>query len=182
MFDMNKRAAGKRPDHEDELEAAATKPVEVGQPRTRVREAAVIGPSIFIQGELRGQEDLIIQGTVKGTIQLKDHIVTIGNEGKVQADIKARSIVVDGQVEGDLHGSDKIAVRRTGKVLGNITAPRVSLDEGAQFKGRIDMDPERASAPKAPEAARPAPTAPKPAPEQPGPGGGKPEMKAKTIA
>jgi cytoskeletal protein CcmA (bactofilin family) len=115
-------------------------------PRAGSREAAIIGPSIQIDGDVRGDEDLIVQGEVSGTIQLAHNSLTIGAEGKINANVHAHSIYVDGIVEGDLYGSDRVCIRKTAQVNGNITSPRVSLDEGARFKGSIEMDPEAVEA------------------------------------
>lgn len=104
------------------------------------RDAAVIGRSIHINGDLRGEEDLRIEGDVNGTIQLKNNSLTIGKEGRIHADIYAKSIIVDGLVEGDIYGADRVGIRKHAQVRGNITAPRVSLEEGAKFKGSIEMD------------------------------------------
>lgn len=101
---------------------------------------ATIGPSITIRGEVTGEEDLIVQGHIEGTINLKEHNVTIGKEGQVVADVHGRIIEVDGSVEGDLHGQEQILMRSTGRVKGNVKAPRVTLEDGCRFKGAIDMD------------------------------------------
>lgn len=101
---------------------------------------ATIGPSITIRGEVTGEEDLIVQGHIEGTINLKEHNVTIGKEGQVVADVHGRVIEVDGSVEGDLHGQEQIVMRSTGRVKGNVRAPRVTLEDGCRFKGAIDMD------------------------------------------
>lgn len=105
-------------------------------------DAAVIGPSIQINGDLRGEEDLIIQGEVHGTIQLKQHSLTVGSEGKVFASVYAHTIVIEGKVEGDLYGSERVAIKRSADVRGNIYSPRVSLEDGGRFKGMIEMDEE----------------------------------------
>lgn len=105
---------------------------------------AIIGPSIKINGDLRGNENLLIEGEVEGSIDLPKNTVTVGSTGKVKATIKAGVIIVEGRVEGDLHGSEQIEVRQSGNVLGNIVAPRVGLEDGAQFKGNIDMEPKQA--------------------------------------
>ncbi|HEX5421188.1 MAG TPA: polymer-forming cytoskeletal protein [Gammaproteobacteria bacterium] len=110
------------------------------------REAAVIGPSIMIDGDLRGEEDLIIEGQVSGTVQLKNNSLTIGSQGKVKADLYAHSIFVEGYMEGDLYGSERVCVKKSAQVRGNITSPRVSLDDGARFKGTIEMDPQAVEA------------------------------------
>jgi cytoskeletal protein CcmA (bactofilin family) len=130
------------------------------------REAAVIGASIHIDGDVRGEEDLLIEGEVSGTVQLKSNSLTIGPQGKVRADVYAHSIFVDGLVEGDLFGSERVAIRKSAQVRGNVTSPRVSLEDGAKFKGSIEMDPQAVQS----SAGRPAPArsaspaaAPKPA-------------------
>lgn len=103
---------------------------------------AVIGPSIRIQGDLTGEEDLVIEGRVDGKIELKQQSVTIGQSGRVKADVIARTISVEGEVRGNLLADEQVTVRRSGHVQGNITAPRVSLEDGAKFKGSIDMEPK----------------------------------------
>lgn len=110
------------------------------------REAAVIGPSIHIDGDLRGEEDLIIEGEVNGTVMLKNNSLTIGQQGKVSADVYAHSVYVEGYMEGDLYGSERVWIRSSAQVRGNITSPRVSLDDGARFKGTIEMDPQAVEA------------------------------------
>jgi cytoskeletal protein CcmA (bactofilin family) len=108
------------------------------------RDAAVIGPSIHIDGDVRGEEDLLIEGEVSGTLNLKNNSLTIGPQGKVRADVYANSIYVDGYVEGDLYGSERVNIRKSAQVRGNITSPRVNLEDGAKFKGAIEMDPQAA--------------------------------------
>jgi len=108
------------------------------------RDAAVIGPSIHIDGDVRGEEDLLIEGEVSGTVQLKNNSLTIGPQGKVTADVYAHSIYVDGYLEGDLFGSERVHIRKSAQVKGNVTSPRVSVEDGAKFKGAIEMDPQAA--------------------------------------
>jgi len=109
---------------------------------SRGRVTAVIGPSIQIEGTLRGQEDLFVEGEVTGMIQLQNHTLTIGTQGKIKADVYAHTVFVEGSMEGDLFGSEQVIVRKSAKVRGNITSPRVTLEDGAAFKGSIEMDPE----------------------------------------
>ncbi len=109
---------------------------------SRARVTAVIGPSIQIEGTLRGQEDLFVEGEVTGTIQLQNHTLTIGAQGKIKADVYAHTVFVEGSMDGDLFGSEQVIVRKSAKVRGNITSPRVTLEDGAAFKGSIEMDPE----------------------------------------
>jgi len=111
-------------------------------PAARGRTTAVIGPSIQIEGTLRGQEDVFVEGEVTGTIQLQNHTLTIGTQGKIKADVYAHTVYVEGSMDGDLFGSEQVIVRKSAKVRGNITSPRVSLEDGAAFKGSIEMDPE----------------------------------------
>jgi len=109
-------------------------------------EMAVIGRSIRIDGDLQGEEDLRIEGRVTGTVKLVNNSLTIGKEGEIHADVYARTITVDGVMEGDLYGVEQVAIRRNARVKGNVTAPRVSLEDGAHFKGSIEMDTEAVEA------------------------------------
>jgi cytoskeletal protein CcmA (bactofilin family) len=101
----------------------------------------MIGPSIHIKGTVTGDEDLSIQGKVEGTIDLGEHEVAVGQSGKVTADIKAKTVRIEGEVAGDVTGREKVVISKSGRVRGNIIAPRVTLEDGAIFKGSIDMDP-----------------------------------------
>ncbi len=111
-----------------------------------LKERATIGASILIQGDLTGEEDLLIQGRVEGRIELRKYNLTVGDKGRVKADINARIISVEGEVEGNLFAEEKIIVRKSGKVKGNLVAPRVGLEDGSTFKGSIDMDSSSRSA------------------------------------
>jgi cytoskeletal protein CcmA (bactofilin family) len=111
-----------------------------GAKRSGSGQFAVIGRSIQINGDVKGDEDLMIEGDVSGTVELRNHSLTVGKEGKVKANIFARAITVDGTTEGDMFASERIAVRATANVRGNLVAPRVSLEDGARFKGSIEMD------------------------------------------
>jgi cytoskeletal protein CcmA (bactofilin family) len=108
---------------------------------------AIIGPSIMIHGEVSGDEDLLIQGHIDGSVELEQHALTVGAEGRVKADIKARVITVEGEVEGNLRARDQVVLRSQARVKGDITAPRVVLEDGANFRGLVDMgDANRAAA------------------------------------
>lgn len=102
-------------------------------------EQAVIGSSIRIQGEVAGDEDLVIQGQVEGSVNLDQNSVTVGPDGKVTADLTGRIITVEGHVEGDLTADEKIILRSSARVEGDITAPRVVLEDGASFRGGVEM-------------------------------------------
>ena len=101
----------------------------------------MIGPSIVIKGTVTGDEDLLVHGRIEGTIDLHAHVVSVGQSGKVAADITAKIINIDGEVTGDITGNEKVVISKSGNVRGNIVAPRVTLEDGAIFKGSIDMDP-----------------------------------------
>jgi len=102
---------------------------------------AVIGRSIRISGDLRGDEDLRIEGDVSGTVELRNSVLTIGKEGRVKADVYAKAIAVDGEIRGDLYATERVSVHVNARVQGNIVSPRVSIEEGAHFKGSIEMNP-----------------------------------------
>ena len=105
--------------------------------------SAAIGASIRIKGDVSGDENLIIQGQVEGTIKVPGHNVTISKTGKVTANIEANQIIVEGELQGDMLGDEKVIIRETGNVHGNIVAPRVTLEDGALFKGSIEMEPRQ---------------------------------------
>lgn len=139
---FNKRESGHSAAGTSSSETAVTPGVE----RTSVSSAkggeAVIGSSIRVDGTLKGDEDLLIQGKVKGTIELKNNSVTIGESGHVTADIYAHTIAVEGRLEGKLVAAERVLIRKTAQIKGMIVAPRVMLEDGARFNGSIDMDPE----------------------------------------
>jgi cytoskeletal protein CcmA (bactofilin family) len=109
--------------------------------KEQLRERTFIGSSVSIKGELSSKEDLLIQGRVEGKIDLKKNNVTIGKGGHVKGDIYGKIISVEGEVEGNLFGEEKIVVRESAMVLGDIETPRFSIGEGAKFKGHIDVMP-----------------------------------------
>jgi cytoskeletal protein CcmA (bactofilin family) len=98
-----------------------------------------IGKSVVIKGELNGSEDLTIEGHVEGTIQLRDHVLTIGPNGRIKAQVFAKAVIVLGEVTGNVTASDKVDIRDNGSVDGDIISPRVAIAEGAHFRGSVDM-------------------------------------------
>ena len=98
-----------------------------------------IGKSVVIKGELSGSEDLTIEGHVEGRIDLKDNVLTIGPNGKIKAEVFAKSVVVLGEVTGNVTASEKVDIRDNGSVDGDIASPRVAIAEGAHFRGSVDM-------------------------------------------
>jgi cytoskeletal protein CcmA (bactofilin family) len=115
-------------------------------------EVVNIGKSVVIKGELNGSEDLTVEGHVEGKIELKDHVLTIGPHGQIKAQIFAKSVVVLGEVTGNITASDKVDIRENGSVDGDVVAPRVAIAEGAHFRGSVDMQrktpPVQAAQPK----------------------------------
>src|SRR5262245_12042386 len=105
-----------------------------------------IGQSVQIKGELTGNEDLTIEGRVDGKVFLKDHNLTIGGNGRIAAEIHAKTVMVIGEVVGNITADDKVEIAATGAMRGDIIAPRVVLADGARFKGSIDMDRKGATA------------------------------------
>ena len=103
------------------------------------RDMVNIGKSVVIKGELNGSEDLTVEGHVEGRIELKDHVLTIGPNGKIKAQVFAKAVIVLGEVNGNVTASEKVDIRDGGSVDGDIIAPRVAIAEGAHFRGSVDM-------------------------------------------
>jgi cytoskeletal protein CcmA (bactofilin family) len=125
------------------------RPIEVRAPEVKAAEpaaprASVLGPTLRFKGELSAQEDLIIQGSVEGSITHTQSL-TIGTDGSMKGDIRARVIVIDGKVDGDLYATESVNIRATARVKGNVFAPRVAIQDGAFFQGQIDMQPSGAA-------------------------------------
>src|SRR5271165_2779180 len=122
---------------------------------TESRGPAVIGKSVMIKGQIFSREDLTIDGEIDGSVELHEHRLTVGSNGKLQAGVKAREVVVLGTIHGNVEASDKIDIRKDAKLVGDIKTTRIVIEDGAYFKGSIDIvRPEAKSAP---------PPAPKPA-------------------
>ncbi len=98
-----------------------------------------IGSSIVIDGEISGEEDLVIQGTVKGKIVLKENLI-VESSGVVEADIETANVTISGQVTGNIHASQRVELRADGRMVGDLKAPRILIADGASFKGNVDMD------------------------------------------
>jgi len=120
------------------------------RPAAPQKGVSVLGPTLtFKGGELSSDEDLIIEGTVEGKIAHQSHHLTIGKNGKVKANVRARLITVYGTVEGDLHGDEGVQITATAHVKGNVVAPRVSLEPGARFEGSITTKEDSRAATRA---------------------------------
>jgi cytoskeletal protein CcmA (bactofilin family) len=111
--------------------------------------AALIGRSVVIKGELEGSEDLTIEGQVEGKIELRDHTLTVGENGRIKAQVFAKSVVILGELVGNINASETVDIRDKGSVDGDLVAPRVAIAEGAHFRGSIDMQKKGAAPAKA---------------------------------
>ncbi|MFY9976948.1 MAG: polymer-forming cytoskeletal protein [Candidatus Sulfotelmatobacter sp.] len=100
---------------------------------------AQIGKSVVIKGELSGSEDLFLDGLVEGTIALKGNSLTVGPNGQVKASIDAKGVVVQGKLEGNIQASDRVELRKSANVTGDIATQRISIEEGAFLKGKVDI-------------------------------------------
>lgn len=114
-------------------------PYDVGEQK----KTSILGPTLSFKGELIAEEDLLIQGKIKGSINHTSSL-TIGNEGNVQGDIEAEYVTIEGRVKGDVRGSKSVTVKDSANVDGNIISPVVSILEGSTFNGSIDMSAKKA--------------------------------------
>ncbi len=114
-----------------------------------------IGKSVVIKGELSGSEDLVIEGTVEGKVQLGEHVLTVGAHGKIKAEVFAKVVIVLGEVVGNITASEKVDIRDSGSVDGDILSPRVAIAEGAHLRGSVDMQKKPAAAVVAGQTAKP---------------------------
>lgn len=116
---------------------------------TRSVDIATIGKSVIVKGELSGSEDLYVDGQVEGSIALRGQSLTIGPNGRVRANVEARNVILHGQVDGNLTASERVELRKSASLTGDITTARIAIDDGAYFKGTIDIqkpEPSRAEA------------------------------------
>ena len=128
---------------------------------SEVRGPAIIGKSVMIKGQIYSREDLTIDGEIDGSVELQEHRLTVGPHGKLQAGVKAREIVVLGTIHGNVEASDKIDIRKDAKLVGDIKTARIVIEDGAYFKGSIDI--------ARPEISKATPPAPKPPAAAPAP-------------
>lgn len=119
---------------------APSRPAEpVRSDSLRSSEVATIGKSVVVKGELSGSEDLIVDGEVEGSITLRGQSLTIGPNGRVRANIEARNVIVHGRLDGDIHATDRVDLRKSASLSGDIATARISIEDGAFFKGGIDI-------------------------------------------
>jgi len=115
-------------------------PLDSTYPATTSGSTARLGASLHIKGEITGNEDLQIDGSVEGLVQLEDRKLTIGASARVTADIIAREVAVYGNVKGNLRARDRIEIKKDGSVVGDLTTARIMIEDGAYFKGSIEID------------------------------------------
>jgi cytoskeletal protein CcmA (bactofilin family) len=127
----------------------STAPIKTFEPDI-ARGAASIGKSVTIKGQIFSREDLIVDGEIEGAIELNDHRLTIGPNGRVRAGVKAREIVVLGSIDGNVEAVDKIDIRKDAKLVGDIKTARIIIEDGAYFKGSIDIVKAEAAKPTQP--------------------------------
>ena len=124
---------------EEEVTAAAS-PLRIGEQQPiRSANVSVIGPTLVFKGELSADEDLVIEGNIEGTIAHHKKNLTIGKKGRVRADIHASSVLVEGELDGDIYSDGLVSLAKTAVVHGNIDCPRLVMQDGAVFKGNIEM-------------------------------------------
>jgi cytoskeletal protein CcmA (bactofilin family) len=119
--------------------AAPPRAAEPLRDSARSSEIATIGKSVVVKGELSGSEDLVVDGEVEGSIALRGQSLTIGPNGRVRANVEARNVILHGRVDGDIHASERVELRKSASLSGDITTARISIEDGAFFKGTIDI-------------------------------------------
>ena len=112
---------------------------EVAPPEAPRSAIAHIGKSVVIKGELSGNEDLYIDGQVEGTIELREHNLTIGPHGRVQANVNAKEVILHGSLKGNVRAVDRVEIRKSGSLIGDVVAARVVIEDGASIKGSVDI-------------------------------------------
>ena len=134
---------GKRSQEKSVQELTRSENISIGETSARrftKGAPAVIGSTVKIKGEVQSEEDLVVDGLIEGTVLLKNNELVVGSSGRVHADVKAKSVKVDGELHGDVEAGERIVITANGVMRGNIQAPRVILEDGSKFKGSIDMD------------------------------------------
>ncbi len=147
-------------------------PARIPEPYTELPRggSATLGKSVVVKGQIFSREDLTIDGEVEGTVECQEHRLTVGPNGKVNASVKAREIIVLGTINGNVEVSDRIDIRKEARLVGDIKTARIVIEDGAFFKGSIDItrpeQPKQAPQKPAPAAAAPPAQAPSAAPAQ----------------
>ncbi len=125
---------------QDNVGSAASSSLRIGEQQpVRSKNVSVIGPTLVFKGELSADEDLVIEGTIEGTIAHHEKNLTIGKEGRVTADIHASSVLVEGELNGDIHSDGLVSLAKGAMVTGNVYSTRLVMEDGARFNGKIEM-------------------------------------------
>ncbi len=125
---------------QEKVDPAESSPLRIGQQQPiRSKNVSVIGPTLVFKGELSADEDLVIEGTIEGTIAHHKKNLTIGKEGRVTADIHACCVLVEGELNGDIHSDGLVSLAKGARVTGDLYCNRLVTEEGARFNGRIEM-------------------------------------------
>lgn len=146
MFDKHK---GSKPEEENAATQPAVQAASVA-PTTASDRTAIIGRGVSISGDVTAESNLRVEGRVEGRSIETDHDVEVGDSGKVVANVNGRNVRIAGEVTGDIVGTEKVLIGKSGRVQGNIVAPRVQLEDGALFRGSIDMNPPSETAGRKP--------------------------------
>lgn len=136
---------------ETNIMSSPTRPFEAETPSSRGGSAA-LGKNVTVKGQIFAREDLTIDGEVEGTVECHEHRLTIGPNARVQAGLKAREIIIQGSIQGNVDASDKIDIKKEAKLVGDIKTSRIVIEDGAYFKGSIDIS--KAAAPSTPKGAQ----------------------------
>ena len=123
----------------EEHYSAPFPPLKTSETKTEVPKT-IIGPCVKIKGEISGTEDLTVHGQVEGVIDFRESHVIISKTGNIKANVYGKTITIEGEVQGDLVGEERIVIQPSGVVYGNMTAPRINVEDGAKFKGNVDME------------------------------------------
>jgi cytoskeletal protein CcmA (bactofilin family) len=127
------------PDTPPPEESVSYNPPKAATPTPSSRVQTVLSQGVLVKGDLSGKEDLLIEGQCEGTLDFHDHCLTIGPEGQVKSEIHARQVVVHGTVNGRISAKDRVEIRKTGTVVGDIVSAGVAIEDGAYFKGSIEI-------------------------------------------
>jgi len=132
----------------------STTPTRISEPGGG---AAAIGKSVVVKGQIYSREDLYVDGEVEGTIEVQEHRLTVGPNGRVKAAVKAREVIVRGTMHGDIVAGDRIDIRKEAKLVGDLKTARIVIEDGAFFKGSVDIVRPEVTRTAAGAAAKPAP-------------------------
>jgi cytoskeletal protein CcmA (bactofilin family) len=128
-----------RPEPQPIASAAPSQPVQQVRPPEPVSKGTAIGKAVTIVGDIISQEDLFIDGDVKGNVDVRNSRCTVGPNGKAKSNVKAREVIIQGQVQGDVEATQKITIRKEGSLVGNIKTTGIIIEDDAYFKGSIDI-------------------------------------------